>query len=385
MLAGGCVRDRLFGREPKDYDLATAASPQFAMDFFEQRGYKVVATGLQHGTISVVTELQTLEITTLRTDVACDGRRAEVSFSTSFEEDARRRDFTINALFEDADGKVHDHVGGLADFENRRLRFVGDAGGRIREDYLRILRYFRFLGRYGWSAEPDQLTAVTENLEGLKLLSAERVQSEMEQILGSAHVASVLPLLVDSGLTGTLFPFVQRERIPALVALLQQTPDDDLRWFSFYFWSGGQPAEPEKLKRFLGSMRFSRKRVKLLQGLAQLFHTCDSTVAYLERILHMHEQQILTADRLAAYLKPCRDFFDLRTPKLTDTLLEGLQKHPPAPIHRPTLMDLEPSQRGAAVRLVKIYWYLSRCHDKDGVIAVMRKMDSYRRQLNSTA
>ena len=147
-LAGGCVRDLILGQSPKDIDLATSADPRTARRLLKECGYRVLPTGLKYGTQTIVTPIQAIEITTLRSDVSCDGRHAQVDFSVGFEEDAKRRDFTINALYQDGGGQIYDYVGGRADLENSVLRFVGDPKARIREDYLRILRYFQiFLPR----------------------------------------------------------------------------------------------------------------------------------------------------------------------------------------------------------------------------------------------
>ena len=143
-LAGGCVRDRLLGITPADYDIATGAEPGVVLQHFRTEGRTTVPTGIDHGTITVVMPSGPIEVTTLRKDVATDGRHAQVAFGKSFSDDAQRRDFTINAMFEDADGRIYDEAGGQADLQAKVLRFVGEASIRIREDYLRILRLFRF-------------------------------------------------------------------------------------------------------------------------------------------------------------------------------------------------------------------------------------------------
>ncbi len=146
-IAGGAVRDLALGLTPGDFDLATTASPDVVMARARAAGFNVAPTGLAHGTVTVIADGRPFEVTTLREDVATDGRHAVVKFGRDFRADALRRDFTINALSLDAEGRVHDYCGGLADLEARRVRFIGDARERIREDYLRILRFFRFSAR----------------------------------------------------------------------------------------------------------------------------------------------------------------------------------------------------------------------------------------------
>lgn len=199
-FAGGCVRDRLLGIRPKDYDVATNAKPDDVCLIFKQKNIKTVPTGIDHGTITIVLGGVGLEVTSLRKDVATDGRRAVVAFGESFEEDSERRDFTINALFEDAEGQIYDYHSGQTDLQNRILRFVGDPATRIQEDYLRILRLFRFWARYdGFSPADGTLEAVAKEARGLEQISAERITSELMLTLESEGAPRVLPALYQTG------------------------------------------------------------------------------------------------------------------------------------------------------------------------------------------
>ncbi len=191
-LAGGCVRDRLLGIRPKDYDIASDALPEQVSLIFKQKGAKVVPTGIDHGTVTVVLGGQGIEITSLRKDVSTDGRRALVSFGSSFEEDAERRDFTMNALYEDLAGQVYDYFDGQADMKRGVLRFVGSPEQRIREDYLRILRLFRFWARFGFRPETQTLDAVKREVGGLKQISQERCTSEILALLSEEDIDEVL-------------------------------------------------------------------------------------------------------------------------------------------------------------------------------------------------
>ncbi len=200
-FVGGCVRNALLGVSVSDIDLATDAMPEKVMTLVAAAGMKVIPTGIDHGTVTVVRDGMAYEITTFRRDVQTDGRRAVVVFSTDISDDARRRDFTINALYVTPEGQVVDPLGGLDDLWARRIRFIDDAVARIREDYLRVLRYFRFHAWYGNPEDgfdEDALAAIGANLAGLETLSAERVGAEMQKLL-----KAVDPVFALSGMQGT--------------------------------------------------------------------------------------------------------------------------------------------------------------------------------------
>lgn len=207
-LVGGAVRDMVSGVFPKDMDLATTALPELVVQESQERGLNVIETGLQHGTVTVVVDHIPYEITTLRRDVSTDGRHAEVEFITRqnndgsdpFREDAQRRDFTFNAMSLSADGTLHDYFGGLSDLQDKRVRFVGDARERIREDYLRILRFFRFRARYGGNETPNDINAICDDRHGLSSISVERVWREMSKILIHPNGTSQLALMEDLGI-----------------------------------------------------------------------------------------------------------------------------------------------------------------------------------------
>ncbi len=183
-VVGGYVRDILRGAAPKDLDLATTALPDQVMAMCDHRGIPYVMTGggMKHGTVGVIIDHEMYEVTTLRIDRETDGRHAEVEFTTDWRQDAERRDFTINAMSMELDGTLHDYFGGRAHLKDRRIVFVGDAGARIREDYLRILRYFRFCGRIGDKAESYD-SVIRATAPGLVQISGERIWQEMAKIL----------------------------------------------------------------------------------------------------------------------------------------------------------------------------------------------------------
>lgn len=206
---GGCVRNALLGTSASDVDMATSATPQQVITLAKAAGLKPVPTGIDHGTITVVSHGIGYEVTTFRRDVETDGRRAVVAFSTDIRDDARRRDFTMNALYADRDGNVIDPLGGVGDLRNRRVRFIEDADQRIREDFLRTLRYFRFHAWYGDTSgglDADALSAIGSNLDGLVTLSAERVGVEFQKLLSAHDPSTALAAMAQTGVLGIILP-----------------------------------------------------------------------------------------------------------------------------------------------------------------------------------
>lgn len=205
---GGAVRDSLIGRAVSDVDLSTPLTPSEVIERLEKAGLKAVPTGIDHGTITAVAMGKGFEVTTLRRDISTDGRRATVSFSTDWRDDAGRRDFTINALYADpASGKVYDYFGGLEDLAEHRLRFIGEASERIAEDHLRILRFFRFLARFGDGVpDPDALAACRASANMLKSLSRERIADELLKILAVPDPADTIALMVENHIFESFLP-----------------------------------------------------------------------------------------------------------------------------------------------------------------------------------
>lgn len=219
-FVGGCVRDAVLGRAIGDFDLATTLVPEAVVQACEAAGFKVVPTGLKHGTVTVICASVVFEVTTLRRDVRTDGRHAEVVYTDNWQEDAARRDFTMNALFCDASGEVTDFFGGVEDAKAGRVRFVGDPETRIREDVLRILRFFRFFACYG-QGEPDEagLSACCALVPLLPHLSTERVRTELLKTLVAADPVPVWRLMVEIGVFETLkLPLTNLERLAGAVA-----------------------------------------------------------------------------------------------------------------------------------------------------------------------
>ncbi len=231
-FVGGCVRNALMNRPISDLDLSTDARPEQVMALAKDCGFKPVPTGIEHGTVTVVAHGVGYEITTYRKDVKTDGRRAVVAFADRMEDDAHRRDFTMNALYADTDGRVIDPLGGLADLRAGRVRFIDDAAARIREDYLRVLRFFRFYAWYGNTGagpDPDALAAISENLDGLSTLSKERVGAEFLKLLAAPDPAPAVALMAQSGVLARLLPGADPSGLPVLTHIEADLPPDPIR------------------------------------------------------------------------------------------------------------------------------------------------------------
>lgn len=233
-FVGGCVRNAILGSALTDIDIATDARPERVMALCEAAGLKAVPTGIAHGTITVVVGSDAYEVTTFRRDVETDGRRAVVAFSDQIEDDARRRDFTMNALYATPEGQIVDPLGGLPDARAGIVRFIEDAGARIREDYLRTLRFFRFWAWYGdqdAGFDRETLAQIAGHLPGLAQLSAERIGAEMLKLLAAPDPSQAIATMEQIGVLAQVMPIASAEVLPVLVHLEQdtQTPPDPIR------------------------------------------------------------------------------------------------------------------------------------------------------------
>ncbi|XP_057701342.1 CCA tRNA nucleotidyltransferase 1, mitochondrial isoform X2 [Corythoichthys intestinalis] len=203
-IAGGAVRDLLSGKRPEDVDFATTATPEEMKRMFNAAGIRMINNkGEKHGTITARIHNENFEVTTLRVDIQTDGRHAEVEFTTDWQKDAERRDLTINSMFLGLDGTLYDYFKGYDDLQSRTVRFVGSAEQRIQEDYLRILRYFRFYGKVALKPnehEPETLEAIRANSSGLAAISGERIWVELKKIVICHHAAELLEMMYSLGL-----------------------------------------------------------------------------------------------------------------------------------------------------------------------------------------
>lgn len=210
-FVGGCVRDSLLGVAPKDFDIATTLTPDAAGAALKAAGLGVALTGVAHGTITAIVDHQGIEVTTLRKDVSTDGRRASVAFTRDWAVDARRRDFTVNAIYAtpiDAihGGKLYDPVGGIGDAKDKKVRFIGEPEARIREDFLRILRFFRFSARFCASFDKEGLSACAALKDGVAQLSAERIGAELSAILSLANAHLAISAMHEGGVLAQIWP-----------------------------------------------------------------------------------------------------------------------------------------------------------------------------------
>ena len=206
-FVGGCVRNTLMGREVDDIDVATQLTPDEVIAALEAAGIRAIPTGIEHGTITAVHEGFPVEITTLRQDIETDGRRAVVAFTTDWAVDAARRDFRLNAIYAEPDGMLHDPTGGgLEDAKTGAVIFIGDGDQRLREDYLRILRFFRFNAWYGAGMDADGLAACTRQKEGLGKIAAERIWKELEKLLNAPDPREAVTAMAVSGVLGEVLP-----------------------------------------------------------------------------------------------------------------------------------------------------------------------------------
>lgn len=205
-FVGGCVRDSMMGEKPKDVDVATTLTPEEVVAALHAAGLGAAPTGLDHGTVTAIADHFPIEVTTLRADVLTDGRRATVAFTTDWETDARRRDFTLNALYLTPDFQLFDPVGGAEDLAARRVRFIGAPEDRIREDYLRILRFFRFSARFAAQFDDAGLAACATLKSGVVALSAERVGDELVKILDLPGAARAVAAMIEAGVLGEVWP-----------------------------------------------------------------------------------------------------------------------------------------------------------------------------------
>jgi len=263
-FVGGCVRDTLLALPVSDVDLATRLPPQDVLDRLKAAAIKAVPTGLAHGTVTAVIAGKPVEVTTLRRDVATDGRHATIEYTDDWREDAARRDFTINALSADpGSGDIHDYFGGLDDLRVPRVRFLGDALTRIAEDHLRILRFFRFHARFGTGApDAEGLDACTMRANDLMALSRERIADELLKLLALADPAATVRLMIERGILKPVVPeIVEAETLERLIAAERAfgIEPHPLRRFAALL-----PAEPELAAGVATRLRLSNKAAKRL-------------------------------------------------------------------------------------------------------------------------
>ena len=238
-FVGGCVRNGLLGVSTADIDISTDARPEQIIALAKIAGLKFIPTGIDHGTVTVVVNSNSFEVTCFRKDIETDGRHAVVAFTDDIYDDARRRDFTMNAIYALADGTIVDPLNGLNDLKKRHVRFIENATNRITEDYLRILRFFRFTAQYGDPAlgiDADGLAACAAGVDGISLLPKERIGNEMRKILGSKNPSLVLAAMDISGILAKVLTGASAKYMAILVHLEQA---DQINWLTRLVVLGG--------------------------------------------------------------------------------------------------------------------------------------------------
>lgn len=271
-FVGGAVRDDLLGLAVSDIDLATRLPPDEVTRRLGKARIKAVPTGIDHGTITAVSDGQPFEITTLRRDVSTDGRRATVAFTEDWKEDAARRDFTINALFADpVTGELFDYFGGLADLDHRHIRFIGDPLQRIAEDHLRILRFFRFHARFGVGA-PDAvaLDACASRANDLMTLSRERIADELTKLLGMDDPSPTVAVMLDRRILEPILPEIRAERVADLEAIVESERKAAIEPNALRRLAALLPRDPTLAEAIGTRLRLSNKSRKRLACAAQM-------------------------------------------------------------------------------------------------------------------
>ncbi|HTV67792.1 MAG TPA: CCA tRNA nucleotidyltransferase [Rhizobiaceae bacterium] len=306
-VAGGAVRNALLGEAVSEVDVATTTPPDETARRAEAAGYKAIPTGAEHGTITVVAGGTPYEVTTLRADIETDGRRAKVKFGRDWTADAERRDFTINALYAEADGAVIDLVGGIADLESRRLRFIGDAEQRIREDYLRILRFFRFFAWYG-DGRPDAegLKACARLKDGIDHLSAERVWAELKRLLAAPDPSRALLWMRQASVLTKALPESEKWGIDAIHGLAKAEADLDWPADPLLRLEAIVPPDAERMTAMAQRLRLSSPEGQRLVDWAGTSQPKpDTSEGDLARLLYRGSQQGML-DRLQLALASAR-------------------------------------------------------------------------------
>lgn len=287
-VVGGAVRNSLMGLPAGDIDMATTLTPDVVIERAKSAHIRVIPTGIEHGTVTLLVDDMPFEITTLRRDVETDGRHAQVAFGTDWTVDAGRRDLTINALYATADGTVVDLVGGLKDIETRTVRFIGDAGTRIEEDTLRILRFFRFFALYGAGRpDADGLRASARAKDKISTLSAERIWAETRKLLSAKDPGRALLWMRQAGVLTAVLPETEKwgiDTIPALIATeatLGWEVDPLLRLAAIV------PPDGERLAQMSTRLKMSRGEAACLQTYANAPVVTDATAdLVLDRLLY---------------------------------------------------------------------------------------------------
>ena len=287
-IVGGAVRDHLLGATIGDVDFCSTHTPQQLIEIAQKNHIKYIETGVKYGTVTLIINHHPFEVTSLREDVETDGRHAKVIYGTSFEKDAMRRDFTFNALYMDANGRIFDPLGtGIADLADRKIKFIGDAQQRIEEDYLRILRYFRFIARFNFDYDPDDYAKIPKLVAGLAQLSAERLLVEFKRIYESDFLVPALRMMSECGIFKQVFDSdIQLDRLEYLT---NNTLTDKNIWLIRF-----RLCFPNvNMKSLIKNLKLSNKDQKILNQLNQLSNILNLDQAHLAREIYSHGYEMV--------------------------------------------------------------------------------------------
>jgi poly(A) polymerase len=376
-IVGGAIRNALLGRPVTEVDCASTATPEQVTLRAERAGFKVVPTGIDHGTVTVVVEGEPFEVTTLREDVETDGRRAVVRFGRDFAADAHRRDFTINALSLGLDGQVRDYTGGLADLAARRVRFIGEARKRIREDYLRILRFFRFHSEYA-DGPPDAvgLSAAVRERRGLAGLSHERIRTEILKLLVTRRSVEMVQTLAEYGflslLNGGVAEFGRLARVAAFESRSGLEPDPVRRFAALAVMI---PEDGDRLRERLRLSNEEHRRLTRYGALLPVLKTWALPVDALavRRLVAEHGLAVMT-DAMAAVAGEPRP--DLREDALAalDRFRRGEEPVPVFPLRGADFVARgvpKGPQVGALMERARTAWLSAGCPTDPGHAAAL--------------
>lgn len=336
---GGAVRDTLLGLPVRDVDCATTLLPDQVVEACAAAGIRTVPTGIEHGTVTAILPDGPVEVTTLRRDVSTDGRRATVAFAEDWREDASRRDFTLNALYAHPQTlELADYFGGLEDLRGRRVRFIGDARQRIREDHLRILRYFRFQARFGDAPDEEALAACRDLAATLKGLSRERVAAELLALFALPEPQDTVALMLTQGVLPVILPEAGRRQVEALSALVRWERDQDAYPDPIRRLAALLPAVTEIAENVAARLRLSKaQRARLVCAAAR-----TEADRARPRALAYQEGMECARDRLLLLGAPVTELDDWPVPnfplKGRDVIAAGIE---PGPLVARTLRAIE--------------------------------------------
>ncbi|MGC0371374.1 MAG: hypothetical protein DGJ47_000060 [Rickettsiaceae bacterium] len=321
-IVGGAVRDVLLGHNPTDIDLATTLQPTELINALKEAKIKTIPTGLQYGTITAFIKGQTIEITSLREDIKCYGRKAEVTFTKSFELDAKRRDFTINAMsYCPLKHEIYDYFNSIDDLQNGLVKFIGNPKQRIQEDYLRILRFFRFSARFAKNIDQDGLNACIQNKEHLSKLSGERIKTEMDNILSLEKTSIAIKHLLNNQFLSKIYPFIQQQIQYDNIshkAVLDSAHIYDAN-VKLMLYAAIFRNEPPHIKNLM-SVKFSRRESIIIFNLIKVSHLNE------EELLYTLKLKLLLEENYAIYFAFSGVFVE--NPAIVQELFNSLLNKP---------------------------------------------------------